>query len=40
MFGQQALLYAPGAFYFWPWKPFVNYAVGSGYNVAYKHFRR
>eukprot|EP00239_Pterosperma_sp_CCMP1384_P004277 CAMPEP_0197856876 /NCGR_PEP_ID=MMETSP1438-20131217/29399_1 /TAXON_ID=1461541 /ORGANISM="Pterosperma sp., Strain CCMP1384" /LENGTH=344 /DNA_ID=CAMNT_0043472493 /DNA_START=311 /DNA_END=1345 /DNA_ORIENTATION=- len=36
----QSLLYAPSAFYFYPWKPFMNAVVGDTYRVAYKHFRR
>ena len=35
-----ALLYAPGAFFFYPWKPLMNALVGDSYGVAYAHFRR
>ena len=35
-----ALLYAPGAFFFYPWKPVMNALVGDGYGTAYSHFRR
>ncbi|KNC50574.1 uncharacterized protein AMSG_00735 [Thecamonas trahens ATCC 50062] len=36
----QTLLYAPGPFYCYPWKPVVNALAGDGYATAYKHFRR
>jgi len=35
-----ALLYAPGAFFFYPWKALALLSVGDTYAVAYKHFRR
>ena len=35
-----ALLYAPGAFFFFPWKPPVQLLVGDSYATAYRHFRR
>ena len=35
-----ALLYAPGAFFFYPWKPVMNALVGDSYDTAYAHFRR
>merc|ERR1712086_156771 len=34
------LLYAPGAFFFYPWKPLMQWAVGDTYAVGYKFFRR
>ena len=37
---QQAILYAAGPFYGWPWKPTLNEAHGCSYAVAYAHFRR
>lgn len=36
----QVLLYAPGTFFGFPWKPIACYFVGDGYDVAYQHFRR
>lgn len=39
VFLSQAILYAPGPFFAWPWKPFVNHSsFGSSYSVGYKHF--
>ena len=35
---QQAILYAAGPFYGWPWKPTLNEAHGCSYAVAYAHF--
>jgi hypothetical protein len=35
-----AALYAPGAFFFYPWKSAMNALVGDRYEIAYKHFRR
>jgi hypothetical protein len=35
-----AILYAPGAFFFYPWKSMMNALVGDSYEIAYKHFRR
>ena len=37
---QQAILYAAGPFYGWPWKPTLNEAHGCSYAVAYAHVRR
>jgi hypothetical protein len=34
------LLYAPGAFFFYPWKPFAQAAFGDSYHVGYAFFRR
>jgi len=34
------LLYAPGAFFFYPWKPFAQAAFGDSYGVGYAFFRR
>lgn len=34
------LVYAPSAFYFYPWKPLLQYAVGDTYHAGYKFFRR
>lgn len=39
-FVSQAILYAPGAFFFYPWKPLMNLFVGDSYETAYRHFRR
>mmetsp|Transcript_16890 Transcript_16890/g.43101 ORF Transcript_16890/g.43101 Transcript_16890/m.43101 type:complete len:310 (+) Transcript_16890:26-955(+) len=36
----QALLYAPGPFFCFPWKPLVNHLWGDAYKKAYSHFRR
>lgn len=35
-----ATLYAPGAFFFYPWKPVAQLLVGDPYAVGYKFFRR
>jgi hypothetical protein len=35
-----SLLYAPGAFFFFPYKPIVNALIGDTYLTGYKHFRR
>ena len=35
-----ALLHAPGAFFFYPWKPIVQAIAGDSYDVAYQFFRR
>ena len=35
-----ALLYAPGAFFFYPWKPLALLSAGDTYAAAYSHFRR
>ena len=35
-----AILYAPGAFFFFPWKPVMQALGGDSYEVGYKHFRR
>ena len=37
---QQVALYAASPFYMWPWKPLLSSWHGSGYDVAYMHFRR
>jgi hypothetical protein len=37
---QQAVLLVPGPFFCHPLKPFMNMALGSGYDSAYQHFRR
>jgi hypothetical protein len=34
------LLYAPGAFFFYPWKPLVNAHIGDKYEIGYEHFHR
>lgn len=34
------VLYAPGAFFFYPWKPVMQLLVGDPYEVGYKYFRR
>ena len=34
------LLYAPGCFFFFPWKPLGQAAFGDSYATAYKFFRR
>ena len=34
------LLFAPGAFFFYPWKPVMLYLAGDSYSVGYRHFRR
>ena len=34
------LLYAPGAFFFYPWKPLMQLLVGDTYATGYKYFRR
>lgn len=46
-FGAQAvtstcgsLLYSPGVFYFYPFKPVLHAAIGDSYDVGYKYFRR
>ena len=36
----QTLLYAPGPFFCYPWKPVVNAVAGDSYSHAYAHFRR
>lgn len=36
----QALLFVPGAFYGYPWKPLVNLVGGSSYDHGYAHFRQ
>ncbi len=36
----QVLLYFPGTFLCYPWKPLVNWAVGDSFAVGYAHFRR
>eukprot|EP00931_Biecheleriopsis_adriatica_P004931 TRINITY_DN106514_c0_g1_i1.p1 TRINITY_DN106514_c0_g1~~TRINITY_DN106514_c0_g1_i1.p1 ORF type:complete len:307 (-),score=41.30 TRINITY_DN106514_c0_g1_i1:70-990(-) len=35
----QALLYSPGPFFCYPWKPFLNHMYGGDYLKSYKHFR-
>lgn len=35
-----SLIYAPGAFYFYPWKPLVQFVFGDPYPVGFKFFRR
>lgn len=35
-----ALLYAPGAFFFYPHKPLMQAIFGDAYSVGYKYFRR
>ena len=35
-----SLVYAPGAFFFFPWKPAVQAYIGDTYEVGYKFFRR
>jgi len=34
------MLYSPGAFFFYPYKPLAHLLWGDSYAVAYKHFRR
>ena len=34
----QALLYAPSAFYGYPWKPMYNSWAGDNYVTAFQHF--
>lgn len=34
------ILYAPGAFFFFPWKPPMQLLFGDTYEAAYHHFRR
>jgi hypothetical protein len=36
----QSLLYAPGTFFCFPWKPIINQIIGDSYSVGYFHFRR
>ena len=38
--GLCSILYAPGAFFFYPWKPLIQLAVGDSYASAYRHFQR
>ena len=35
-----AILYAPGCFFFFPWKPFMLMVAGDSYHTGYKYFRR
>lgn len=35
----QLMIYTPGTFFCYPWKPIVNAIYGSTYEVSYKHFR-
>jgi hypothetical protein len=34
------VLYTPGCFFFYPWKPFLQVFAGDTYETAYRHFRR
>jgi hypothetical protein len=36
----QAILYAFGPFYAYPYKPLLNHSFGDSYEIGYKHFRR
>ena len=33
-------LHAPGSFFFYPWKPLLQFALGDSYEDAYQSFRR
>ena len=33
-------LHAPGSFFFYPWKPLLQFVLGDSYEVAYQYFRR
>ena len=35
----QALLYAPNAFYCYPWKPLLNEVAGNSYDIGLQHFK-
>eukprot|EP00041_Stephanoeca_diplocostata_P018669 m.392758 g.392758 ORF g.392758 m.392758 type:complete len:311 (-) comp21084_c0_seq11:129-1061(-) len=36
----QAVFYGGAPFFTYPWKPILNYVIGSDYTTAYTHFRR
>ena len=38
--GLCSILYAPGAFFFYPWKPVMQALAGDRYDVGFAFFRR